>query len=234
MLRIPEPPTSSTASNSVDVVDLTDPPRALELILRFIYPSIDVSIIKNLTVLLEALILADKYDIEVARVRLRSSLRKFTVTEPLRAYAVACRLGFGEEKQIAPWHTAFVHLPGLDELPEEFNHIPATEYHCLILLHSRYRKEITGISSRTPLTIHGFREFADTLSPSRGARERLKMKQAVRSRFMAHIDEGVRLIYESLALAWKVDNGSAIISDGDTRLYVSSVLSQANTLNLTV
>ena len=51
---------------------------------------------------------------------------------------------------------------------------------------------------------------------------------------MAHIDEGVPLNYESLALTLKVDNGPAIISDGDTRIYVSSVLSQVNTLNPTV
>ena len=139
-----------------------------------------------------------------------------------------------EEKQIASWHTTSIHLPGLDELPEEFSHIPATEYHRLILLHSRHRKETTVISSRTPLTIHDFGEVADILSSSRGVRERLKMRQAVRSRFMAHINEGVLVNYESLALALKVDNGPAIISDGNARLYASSVLSQANTLNLTV
>ena len=54
MLRIFQLPAPSAASNSVDIIDLTDPPRALGLILRFIYPSIDVPIIRNLVVLSEA------------------------------------------------------------------------------------------------------------------------------------------------------------------------------------
>ena len=234
MFRVPQPPTPSATSNGVDVIDITDPPRALELILRFVYPSVDVPVIENLTVLSEALVLADKYDIKVARARLRSPFREYATTEPLRAYAIACRLGLEEEKKIASSYTTSIHLPGLDELPEEFDHIPATEYHRLILLHARYRREITVISSRTPLTIRDYGEIADTLSPSRGARERLKARKAARSRFMAQVNEGVPLNYESLALALKVDNEPAIISDGDTRLHVSSVLSQANTLNLTV
>ena len=99
MFTIPQPP--SAPSDGVDIVDVTDPPRALELILRFIYPSAVSPVIDDLTILSKALLLADKYDIEVARLRLRSSFKTFTETEPLRAYAIACRLGLEDEMKIA-------------------------------------------------------------------------------------------------------------------------------------
>ncbi|KAF9645414.1 hypothetical protein BDM02DRAFT_3173178, partial [Thelephora ganbajun] len=143
MFEIPQP--SPAAPNGVDVVDVADPPRALELILRFVYPSATSPVIGDLTLLSEALVLADKYDIEVARSRLRSSFVEFAKTEPLRAYAIACRLGLEDEMKIASSHTTSIHLPGLTELPEEFKLVPATEYHRLILLHSKYRKEVEAI-----------------------------------------------------------------------------------------
>ena len=234
MFAIPQPPSSSTTSDDLDVIDVTDPPRILELILQFVYPSIDLPVIENLTTLSEALILADKYDIEVARARLRSSLKEFVTTEPLRAYAVACRFGLEKEKKVASRYTVPIHLPGLDELPEEFEYIPATEYHRLILLHSRYRKEVAAISSRTDLTIRDFSEFADTLSSGQGAQERLKMRKVVRNHFRGRINDGVPLSYESLALALKADNEPTVITDKDIQFHVSSVLRQVNTLDLTV
>ena len=127
-----------------------------------------------------------------------------------------------------------VNPPGLDELPEEFEHIPATEYHRLILLHSRYRREVAAISSRTDLTIRDFSEFADAYSPSQGAQERLKARKVVRNHFRGRINEGVPLNYESLALALKADNEPTVITDKDIRLHVSSVLSKVNTLGLAV
>ena len=150
MFGISQP--SSVASNGVDVVDVTDPPRALEIVLRSIYPSVNPPVVDDLTTLSEALILADKYDIRVARSRLRSAFRQFATTEPLRTYAIACRLGFEDEMKIASSHTTSIHLPGLAELPDEFKLIPATEYHRLILLHSRYRREVTSIVDRSPAT----------------------------------------------------------------------------------
>ena len=65
MFTIPQPP--STDLNPVDVVAVADPPQALELILRFMYPSRASPVVDDLTVLSEALVLADKYDIDVAR-----------------------------------------------------------------------------------------------------------------------------------------------------------------------
>ncbi|KAF9643031.1 hypothetical protein BDM02DRAFT_3123915 [Thelephora ganbajun] len=61
--------------------------------------------------------------------------------------AVACRLGFEDEVKVASPRTTLIHLPSLTELPDEFEPIPATEYHRLILLHARYRREVEAIAS---------------------------------------------------------------------------------------
>jgi len=234
MFKIPQPPLA--APNGVDVVDVTDPPRALELILRLVYPSANSPIIDDLTTLSEALVLADKYDIEVARSRLRSSFREFAKTEPLRTYAIACRLGFEDEMKIASSHTTSIHLPGLAELPDEFKLIPATEYHRLILLHSRYRKCVATIAAHTPLTWSSFINLIGDLLLSRGDVEgRARAKEATRKHFVTCIGEGMPLNHVCLAHLLKAETNVATFSDKDIELYVASVLSQASsTLDLTV
>jgi len=221
MFKIPQP--SSAAADGVDVVDVTDPPRALELILRFIYPSASSPAIDDLTLLSEALVLADKYEIEVARSRLRSSFMDFARFDPLRAYAIACRLGFEDEMKIASSYTTSIHLPGLADLPDEFRFITATEYHRLILLHSRYRKEVETIAhSAIRPTVPRKPVFAamttDALEPP--------SVEAV-------LRECVTLDYESFKLAWKRKYG--FDADGsDVKMIFMSILDKANSLNLTV
>ena len=222
MFRIPQP--SSAPSNGVDVVDLTDPPRALELVLRFVYPSVDSPVIDDLTTLSEALVLADKYDIEVARSRLRPSFREFATTEPLRAYAIACRLGLEDEMKIASSHTTSIYLPGLAELPEEFKLIPATEYHRLILLHSRYRKEIETIAHSAT---------RPTVSRGRLGGFALVLNETIRANVEEIIKECTPLNYESFKLAWKAKYG-ADTDGGDVQAIFLSILDKANSLNLTV
>jgi hypothetical protein len=80
---------------------------------------------------LEGLILADRYDIETARLQLRPSLVEFAETGPPR--------GFEDEVKIPPSHTASIDFLGLTELPDEFKFIPVMEYHRFILLHGELR-----------------------------------------------------------------------------------------------
>jgi hypothetical protein len=146
MFKIPQP---SSGAAEADIVDLVDPPRAVELILRFIYP-FPPPRIDNLTLLSEVLALTDKYDIEAARSQLRISLLGFARSEPLRVYAVAYQLGFQDEMKIASWYAMSINLPELAELPDEFRSIPATAYHHLILLHTRHHKKTKPVVARPP------------------------------------------------------------------------------------
>lgn len=79
MSTIPQP---LTPTSDIDIVDLSDPPRALELILRFVYPYPAPPVVEDLTIAWEALKIADKYGIEVALPRLRSSLAGFAKLNP--------------------------------------------------------------------------------------------------------------------------------------------------------
>ena len=74
VFAIPRPPLPTP---DIDIVDLDDPSRALELILRFTYPSHVPPLVNDLTIVAEALNLVNKYNISVARLRLRSSLVEF-------------------------------------------------------------------------------------------------------------------------------------------------------------
>ena len=246
MFKIPQPPPA--ISNDVDVVEVTDPPRAWELVLRFVYPSLTSPPIDNLTILSEALVAADKYDIKVARSRLQSSFKEFAVVEPLRVYAIACRLGIEEEMRIASSHTTSIHLPGLTELPDEFKFVPATEYHRLILLHSRFRKEVEEIahSAARPTRPTVARGSATNLKwaavgwmPASSSEERWGALKAAGSDDVARanveevIKGGIPLNYESFKHAWKAKYGTE--ADGsEVQAIFLSILDQANSLNLTV
>jgi len=142
MFAIPQP--SSAASGDIDIVDVADSPRALEVILHFIYPS-SPPVVRDLALLSRVLVLADKYDIKTAQSRLRPSLMEFTKTEPLRVYAIACRLGFEEEMEAASSHIKLFDTLQLAELPDEFKFIPATEYHRF--LHAMYRERPRTVST---------------------------------------------------------------------------------------
>jgi len=224
MFNLPQP---SPAASTIDTIDMVDPPRALEVILHFIYPSCDPPAINDLTLLSEVLVLADKYDIRAARSRLRPSFVEFAKTEPLRVYAIACRLGFEDEMKIASSHTTSIHLAGLTELPDEFKLIPATEYHRLILLHARYRKEVEAIATCPP----------QVPPPNRGslfgADLGALIEASVRQPIVDAIRKGAPLNYESLILAIKtghnVNTGTGAIGN-----LVRSILDKANALNLTI
>ena len=231
----------SVSPDGVDIIEVADSPRALEVILRFIYPSPSPPIIDDLTVLSEALVLADEYNIEVARAQLRSSFIEFAKTEPLRAYAIACRLRLTDEMKIASFHTTSIHLPSISELPEEFKFISATEYHRLVLLHARYRREVEAIASRTPLpgfslidTILALPAFLNN-DRVKKAKEKVRAREFAKDTFRGRIRDSVALNPESLAHALKAEgNFITAISNNNIQTHVGSILGQAGDLNLTV
>ena len=224
MFGIPQPP--SAASSDVDVVNLGDPPKALELILRFIYPSPPPAT-NDLDTVSEALALADKYDIKSAQSRLRPSLMGFAKTEPLRVYAIACRLGFEDEMKIASSHTTSIHLPGLAQLPEEFKFVPATEYHRLTLLHARYRKEVEAIVASTSWPPRQPR------SPGIFTGMLVATMHTTREVILGAVREGTPLDYESFILALKQDRYIDTETTNVGKIF-RSALDKANALNLTV
>ena len=220
-------PLPSSATSNVDIVDVVGHPRAVELALRFIYPT-SLPTIDDLTLLSEALIFADKYDIEAARSRLRPSLLGFAKTESLRVYAIACRLGFEDEMKLASSYTTSIHLRGLTQLPDEFRFIPATEYHRLVLLHARYRREFVAIAHSIP------RRYDSPKVPTFfGVDISAVIGEVMWQPVLAVIAKGTPLNYESLALALKTDHGVDANASGIGKIF-RSILDKTNALNLTV
>ena len=155
---------------------------------------------------------------------MQPSFREFATTEPLGAYAIACRLGLKDEMKITSSHTTSIHLSGLAELPDEFKFIAATEYHRLIPLHSKYRKEVETIAnSATRPTVSrgglsGFASMANVIAWSNVAEI---------------VKGGMPVNYESFKLAWKAKYD--VDPDGsDVHAIFLSILEKANSLNLTV
>jgi len=230
MFDIPQP--SSATSNNIPIIYIVDPPRAVDLILRFIYPS-SPPVVDDLTIISEALSLADKYDIKVARSRLRPSLTEFAKTEPMRIYAIACRFGFEEEMKIASSHTTSIHLPGLVQLPDEFKFIPATQYHRLILLHAKYRNEIEAIASSAQQTPRSRGSSRGSFFGELGAAIDEITEITHRQPVLDIVRKGTPLNYESLALALKTDHGLDAETSGIGKIF-RSILDKASALNLTV
>ena len=218
MFKLPQP---SSPASEVDIVDLADPPQVLELILRFVYPC-PSPVISDLTLLPEVLILADKYDIEVVRSGLRPSLTNLAKTEPLRAYAIACRLGLEDEMKIASSHTLSINIPTLARLPDEFKLIPATEYHRLIHLHARYRDAILGVVTESLPT--SFAAFGGGTSRDN------RLKKPI----VDIITKGTPLNYKSFALALKTEHAIDVEADSTGGNVVRSILDKIYALNLTV
>ena len=218
MFSLPRP---SSPPLDFDIIDVEDPPRAVELTLRFIYPCPPPKI-DDLTLLSEALAFADNYDIESARSQLRPSLMAFAETESLRVYAIACRFGFVEEMKRASSYTTSIHLPGLAKLPDEFRFIPAAEYDRLTLLHARYRKEFEAIA------LSGRVWFSDSPTFFGKVVGAIKLKYA-----LPIIMGGTPLNYESLALAWTREYGVDADTSGVGKIF-RSFLDKVNALNLTV
>ncbi|KAG8715956.1 hypothetical protein FRC08_009994 [Ceratobasidium sp. 394] len=88
------------------VMTISESSRTLDLLLQYIYPMAHPALtsLNDIQAVLQA---ADKYDVGFVTDDLRSKLVSPTVlsSSPIRAYAVACRMGFREEAQKAAKRT---------------------------------------------------------------------------------------------------------------------------------
>jgi len=152
MFSFPQPTSGIPSVTGVEIVEVADPPRALDIILRSIYPFTPPSFDGNLDTLVECLIIADKYDIGAAKARLHQALGRSDVADSLRVYAIASRFGFPSiVESAARLILSDVYLPGIPELPDDFKFVPATAYHKLITHHASYLEAVVEAIKQTPL-----------------------------------------------------------------------------------
>ncbi|KAF9790857.1 hypothetical protein BJ322DRAFT_998673, partial [Thelephora terrestris] len=171
MFSLPQPTTPHQGESDaaqIDVVEVTDAPRALDTILRMIYPFEPPTFNGNLDGLVECLVVADKYEIKGAMSRLRGALSRLTTSKALRVYAIASRFEFADIAESASRHIlTSVNLTGIPQLPEDFGVVPATTYHKLVRAQANRLETVVDIINRTPL-----QSYADLILRVRGPPKR--------------------------------------------------------------
>lgn len=134
MLSLPQP--TPKEFSRVPIVEVSETPEILQLLLQFIYPVPDPIIDNDLDTLILTLHAAIKYDVLPAIESLRRQLvsEHYLKQSPSRIYAVASRYELEEEAKLASKYTLGVSL--LDgPLSEELRFISAYSYHRLLALH---------------------------------------------------------------------------------------------------
>ena len=212
----------ASSTSTTDIIDITDPPRAMEAILPLMYHSIDSSAIKDLTLLAEVLTVAEKYDIEIARSRFRGLLVEFASTEALRVYAIAYQLGYEDEMKVASSCSTSIHLPGLVRKSSS----------------SSLRRSIIASLSSTQSIASAVETItvsygSTALSSNRGRVVQYTIIQRHRQPIVESIRKGTPLNYKSLVRAV----GESDIVEVEMVLLshlIRHVLDKARGLNLTV
>ena len=155
MFSLPQPAPGSSRASTVaeaEIVEVTDPPDALDVILRMVYPFTPPSFGGNIDALVECLTIADKYDIRGAKSRLCSALAQINPAHSLRVYAIAVRFGFADLVKSTTCHIiSSVNLTEIHELPDDFRFILTTAYHKLVRHRTNYLEAAAKIVKRTPL-----------------------------------------------------------------------------------
>jgi len=134
MLSLPQP--SSREPPKIPVVEVSESPEILHLLLQFIYPVPNPAIDDDLNTLILVLHAAAKYDVLPAIESLRRQLvsERYLKQSPTRIYAIASRYELEEETKLASKYTLGISV--LDApLSEELRYISAFSYHRLLALH---------------------------------------------------------------------------------------------------
>jgi len=144
MLSLPQPSPKELAR--VPIVEVSEAPQTLQLLLQFIYPVPNPIIDDDLDTLILVLHAAIKYDVIPAIDSLRSQLgsEHYLKQSPTRIYALASRYELEEEAKLASKHTLGINI--LDApLSEELRYISAFSYHRLLALHHTRAKAAQGL-----------------------------------------------------------------------------------------
>ncbi|KZT07311.1 uncharacterized protein LAESUDRAFT_713772 [Laetiporus sulphureus 93-53] len=136
MFSLPQPPNpenpqedSADTRDGRPVVAMTEDSTTLDNLLRVCYPIAD-PLLTDLEAVRGILEAATKYEMEQATAVLCKKLRSFAASEPLRVWAVACRLHLESEALHAAQQAMSHSL--LDEFPPEMHEISAGAYFRLL------------------------------------------------------------------------------------------------------
>lgn len=122
-------------------IDVDDAPEDLDLLLRMIYPITPPPKFEDFDSLSRAFSILQKYKVEGAQGLLRPVLVSpaFLSSDPVRVYALACRLGFKQEAEVAAPLAAIVDFTATIRA-EDLHKMNGIDYHRLVVL-SRERQK---------------------------------------------------------------------------------------------
>lgn len=103
MFTLPQSPSvvdDRDFSDGLPVVEMAEDSHTLDILFRFCYPC-ERPELKSLDDVHLVLAAADKYDMEAVAIQARRIWRSIAALDPLRAFAIACKMRWGEEARFA-------------------------------------------------------------------------------------------------------------------------------------
>ena len=154
MFSLPQPTTPASGGNvaEMEIVEVTDSARALDIVLRLIFPFTPPSFGEDLDILVECLAIADKYEIKGAMARLRRALSPVGASHCLRVDVIASRFGFTNiAEAVSLLILSSVNLAKISPLPDDFKSVAAAAYHKLVIRRTNYLGKVVDAIKQTPL-----------------------------------------------------------------------------------
>ncbi|KAF9785090.1 hypothetical protein BJ322DRAFT_1061274 [Thelephora terrestris] len=130
-------------------INVEDAPEDLDLLLHLIYPITPPPRFEDLDALSRAFTILQKYQVEGAQGLLKPVLvsPSFLASDPVRVYALACRLGFKEEAEVAASLAATTDFTTAIRA-EDLRKMSGIDYHRLVVLSKeRLKKSKSDIFS---------------------------------------------------------------------------------------
>ena len=146
---VPKPSAEDEEKGTLPELDVEDPPEDMDLFLRLIYPITMPPKFEDFDTLSRAFMVLQKYKVEGVQELLKPTLVSppFLNSDPMRAYAMACRLGFTEEAEVAAPLAATTDFTTTIRA-EDLRNMSGTDYHRLVVLSKeRLRKSKSDILS---------------------------------------------------------------------------------------
>lgn len=147
--EVPKPSPEDEEKGALPEIDVEDSPEDVDLLLRLIYPIILPPKFEDFDSLSRAFTILQKYKVEGVQELLKPILtsHSFLASDPVRAYAMACRLGFKEEAEITAPLAATKDFTTTIRA-EDLRKMNAVDYHRLaVLSKERYKKSKSDIFS---------------------------------------------------------------------------------------
>ena len=145
LFSVPQPPKPTEGDTNLPTIHVAEPAEIFETFLRFLYP-IEPPAVNSLQTLENLLQIADKYMAGGVRARLRRMVvvPSFLKSDPIRVYAIACRMDLDEEAKLAISHSYNVDL--VEEIPRSvLQAMTAETYNRLLRSHATRRKELKTV-----------------------------------------------------------------------------------------